>query len=443
MNYEQLINSYLDNELDQTGEEALFNHLSTNHLLRQEFNRQLKLINMIQADMQNITVPLEYTQGVFDKLGFAPIGINPNANLAATAQNSNNKFSTKYLSLILLIFLMFTATASYYLLNENSNLKNKLAGIQKEKSKYPIMSSIELSKNNEKANVETSIIDDNNLKPISKNGLNQNNINNSNNNFANYNKNSNFYNNANTNRNSNINGNLDISYVKNNNINDNHLKQNFDYHLIHSFSQNSDFYSYDFDKNSIQKIGKNNSISTTFSSNNLTSIPYQYINILGIEQSKWSIQFRRLYSEKIYPPPTLEQESSVFADNAIGVWYHASPELSYGVEAGSEMFSQSFSNNKLNYTQSPIINWAGLAIRYNPNEWIIPYTLNPYFSQTLAYTSIGPLSKSQVGISYSPINMISLYFGAEYGILLYSPNARDIYNSSKFGFSGGVGINLK
>lgn len=432
MNYEQLINSYLDNELDQTGEETLFNHLSTNQLLRQEFNRQLKLINMIQSDMQNITVPLEFTQGVFDKLGFAPIGINP-----------NNKFGAKYLSLILLLLLMFTATASYYLLNENSSLKNKLTGIQKDKSKYPIMSSIELSKNNEQANVEANIIDDNNLNSISKNSLNQNNINNSSKNFANYNKNSNFYNKANKNKNSNNNGNIDISYEKNNNISHNKIEENTNYHLIHSFSNNYDIYSNENGKNSINNLGKNISTNNTLSINDFSKNPYQFINLYGIEQSKWSIQFRRLYSEKIYPPPTLGQESSVFADNAIGVWYHASPELSYGVEAGSEMFSQSFSNNKLNYTQSPIINWAGLAIRYNPNEWIIPYTLNPYFSQTLAYTSIGPLSKSQVGIAYSPINMISLYFGAEYGILLYSPNARDIYNSSKFGFSGGVGINLK
>jgi hypothetical protein len=438
MIYERLIHDYLDNELDQTGEEALFNHLSTNESLRLEFNRQMKLQQLAQKDMLSITVPSDVTAGVFGKLGFA-VPAYPNA-VAVADKNIQSKYSAKYLSAILLLLLMFTATASYYLATENSNLKSKITSLKSGKSSYPVMTSEEVSNNsgqNIAANQENN--DLNNRSSYELDNSNRGGNSNNRNNYSNYGRNKSDDHSGRNIKAANA-GNNDLS-SGNELLTDSESGSN----SIQSIVTFSNFLgnNNDYDEIiTIQNYRNNNSLNSQ-QNIQISGFAYNPTNLYDLNLPNWSIQFRRMSGEKIYPPPTLQQESSTFADNAIGLWYHSSPEISFGIEVGSEMFSQEFTVNKLNYVQSPILTWTGLSVRYNPSDWIIPYTVNPYFTQTLAYTSIGPLSKTQGGITFSPVSPLTLFVGAEYGLLFYSPGGSNLYTSGKLGFTGGVSINLR
>lgn len=70
MTNNQLIHEYLDSGLNQPQEDALFQALASDQMLRGDFQQQLSIMKIASNDMTNISPPIESTNAVFSSLGF-------------------------------------------------------------------------------------------------------------------------------------------------------------------------------------------------------------------------------------------------------------------------------------------------------------------------------------------------------------------------------------
>ncbi len=440
MSYNRLIHDYLDGELDQTSEDALFTHLSGSTELRSEFNQQIKLHNMAGMDMKRITVPAELTGAVFSHLGFAAAN-SSGALMFDTANVSGSGlmgFTRRYFGFILLLLFLFSAGSSLYLMNENSTLKGLLGSVTSVKSNIPVMESYERSQINPSEAFAGSedisqVLNSSSDEDIQKHNQGSKSSGNSytNGKLGNSGSAANLIAENNENEMSDIANNADLG--PNNSLNR--------YLVI-----NSNPYSADYNENSYLKnrvSAGDNSFRSGFPSNSgMAGFIYDGTNLSDLNLPKWSIQIRRMNSHTNYPPVSVGNESSILNDNSFSVWYHYLPDFSFGIETGIEPIAQEFSYNNSNYSQTPNFLWAGLSLRYNPNELLMPYTMNPYGAGTVAFTAIGPLLKLQGGLTFNVSNPLSFFVGAEYGMLIYNVGG-NLYSSGKIGYTGGININLR
>ncbi|MBX3043781.1 MAG: hypothetical protein KIT33_13495 [Candidatus Kapabacteria bacterium] len=424
MNYKRLIHDYLDGELDGTGEEALFASLSGSSELRNEFNSQVKINNLAMMDMNRITVPPDITDSVFAQLGMAASG---GAVLAATESGS---FFRRYSGLLLLLLFLFTAGTSIYLLNENNSLKGILGSAISKKQSVPMIESYD-SGNNQAENIGNMANSESIAAQSSDGGSTSS---------------------------------ASVGRDNSGNAGSQKTAQSGSADKPEAALKTSDSDAYFGELLTFYyPIRLDGSFSSTLSNNAKSSINEMkskmshnpafgnYGNdnfiynagVLGmINLPKLSVQFRRVSSQNSYPPVVVSGESNLFTDNSLGVWYHFMEEVSIGLEGGQEMFSQEFTLNNLNYSQAPMLYWAGISARYNPNEMLIPYTLNPYFTQTIAWTKVGPLSRTQVGMTFNVSSPVSIFVGGEYSWLFYNVGG-NIYNTGKLGITGGININFR
>lgn len=436
MNYERMIHEYLDNELDKSSEELLFAELSVDESLRSELNRQKKLINLAQSDMSSISVPLSATTGIFNKIG-VPL---PETNNISLPELPERKSAFRYSGLILLLLLLFTSGTAYYLFKENLQLKDKLVenkSIQQLNEKeIPITSSysdnssfeneifgfddnansdfnnvnIEKSKHNSYTTSKRLSQTDKSKDLISLNNL-------TNTNYADANQTS-------GNDGSNLNNLIIVfpSKPHSNVINGKGILSGL------RSSRNND----------------NANHSSQLHSQLPESFRYSYMSLLNSDNSRslFSISIRKMSSEQNYPPPVVNAQESSLSNFSAGIAYNYSNEWSFSIEFGIESFAQQFTSQNLNYTQTPELFWSGLTVRYTPMYLPMSGVITPYISQTLAYTKIGPLSRTQIGINVIPSKYFGVFAGAEYGTLFYSLDD-NIYNSGKLGWTAGLIFNIR
>lgn len=82
MSYNQMIHEYLDTGLKQPQEDALFQALASDQVLRGDFHQQLSIMKIAANDMNSISPPIEATNAVFSSLGFSiPSGGAPTSTV--------------------------------------------------------------------------------------------------------------------------------------------------------------------------------------------------------------------------------------------------------------------------------------------------------------------------------------------------------------------------
>ncbi|MDX9789808.1 MAG: hypothetical protein WC313_02060 [Candidatus Kapaibacterium sp.] len=418
MSYERLIHDYLDGELNQTDEAELFSVLSVSPDLRSEFNRQVKLISLVAADVQKTTVPSDLTGAIFNRLGIAPP--IPSAIVHKT-DKANGNF--KWYAGILVLLLIFTTGTSLYFLSENFSLKNKNDGkasnnvaIIESYSDYSVEKS---SESNQGQNDEISDSEQSSHSSIT--GKNKHiddyRIN------GGYTANRTFSgeNSFGTDSQSKVSGHSD--YI------------NVSQSMIHNASNSLDGRS-----NSMNAVNRDKVKIASFQVNG--GFIYNAGEIAELNNNKFSIQLRRMSSISSYPPNVINNEDNFLSDNTIGAMYRINNDFSLGIEVGNERYPQEFSYNNLNYTQTPEIYWYGVALRWQPQEFLIPYKLNVYVNLTTAYSSVGTVIKPHVGFIYNITSHVSIFTGLESSNLIYTVGG-DIYNSRKLGITGGLNINIK
>lgn len=433
MSYNRLIHDYLDGALDQTSEEALFAHLSGDSGLRSEFNLQMKLNKLVTADLGRVTVPSELTGAVFARVGFATAANVP----MAYQDKSPNDFAKRYSGFVLLLLLLFTGISSIYLLNQNNALKDIVSNKDGAKS-VPVTESYSSNESNYEANSQLIASENSQMNSeinsnSAKFGDKQSDLRNSGSNLYGSNKrgrnselqvtqtnnklmanSSDFSNEFSSNANGYITS-TDRIAVTNSEINMHHPLSIFSEGLKSNYGQINDY----------------NPIANQYTSNSM----FQDLIL-----RKWSFQLRHISNQGNYPAVSVGSDNNFLADNSIGFWYNYSPSLSFGIESGVEKFTQEFVYENLNYSQAPMISWVGLSVKYN--EEIIPFVFNPYISQSIAYTTVGMLSRTQGGLVFNVSSPLSLFVGAEWGVLLYNVSG-NLYDSHKFGLTCGINFNIR
>lgn len=77
MNYEELLNQYLDGTLSEAGEETLFSAAASDVAFRREFNDALRLRSAVQHEASTVIPPAELTSSIFAGLGYATVPLTP------------------------------------------------------------------------------------------------------------------------------------------------------------------------------------------------------------------------------------------------------------------------------------------------------------------------------------------------------------------------------
>jgi hypothetical protein len=119
--------------------------------------------------------------------------------------------------------------------------------------------------------------------------------------------------------------------------------------------------------------------------------------------------------------------------------------FSYGIEVGSDKFTQEFKNTingyDRTYQQNPPVLWVGLIMKSQMNERIsFLGNAQPFAQVTLGGCEMGPVGKCSAGLQYN-LDGLTLMLGLEGGLLAYQ-NQDDWYFSRKLGVTYGMILNF-
>ncbi|MBS4001397.1 MAG: hypothetical protein KGZ71_13040 [Desulfobulbaceae bacterium] len=427
MSYAKMIHDYIDGGLDSTNEQAMFALLSESDDLRHEFNSQFKMHLAAQEDMSQIAPPIHVTNAIFAGLGMAVP-----ANMVQSPTSSIKRFLNRFSPAILL--LLFFGALGWGLVEyqKNLDLESKLAMSNgKSSNNIPMMSSysnddVAANGSNNNGNSINKDASGNSAFSGNSNNTNRNNVNSFYNSQANSNSgpgNQSAQNNYNL-----ASGNLQNS--RNSGMN-NHIEGS----MIQSdknFARNAMFGS-SHNANSSSQFG--NSISMNGGLSN-----FQLISANSMIGSKWHIQVSNLQSA--YTAPSFDN-SNLQSPN--GSWsaaymYSLNDYSTIGLVGGVESFNQDFkTSDGLHYLQSPELIWLAASYRYTAKDWLVPHYFYPYAQLSAGGTSVGPITKGQVGFVWNMFATVNINAGVEGGLLFYNVNG-NIHNSRKFGFTSGVTI---
>lgn len=130
-------------------------------------------------------------------------------------------------------------------------------------------------------------------------------------------------------------------------------------------------------------------------------------------------------------------------DYSISVGYLFDKKNSVGIEFGQENYSQKYSGNIdgkfADVTQVFTAQWYGVAYQYNFGEINSLFDLNPFSRFVVGGTSIGPIIKGILGVSYQANEKLTIQTGFEYSNLFYKFD-NNWFFSDKYGIFYGVKI---
>lgn len=427
MSYAKMIHDYIDGGLDSTNEQAMFALLSESDDLRHEFNSQFKMHLAAQEDMSQIAPPIHVTNAIFAGLGMAVP-----ANMVQSPTSSIKRFLNRFSPAILL--LLFFGALGWGLVEyqKNLDLESKLAMSNgKSSNNIPMMSSysnddVAANGSNNNGNSINKDASGNSAFSGNSNNTNRNNVNSFYNSQANSNSGS---------GNQGAQNNYDLASANSQNSRNSGMNNHIEGSMIQSdknFARNAMFGS-SHNANSSSQFG--NSISMNGGLSN-----FQLISANSMIGSKWHIQVSNLQSA--YTAPSFENSN---LQNPNGSWsasimYSMNDYSTIGVVLGQESFNQDFkTSDGLHYLQSPELLWFAASYRYTAKDWLVPHYFYPYAQFSAGGTSIGPITKGQVGFVWNMFATVNINAGVEGGLLFYNVNG-NIHNSRKFGFTSGVTI---
>ncbi|MBL7975165.1 MAG: hypothetical protein JNJ85_09650, partial [Candidatus Kapabacteria bacterium] len=109
MNYDDLLNEYLDGTISESAEQSLFSAMAQNDMLRKEFNEALLLRTAVRNDAAGVIPPAELTAAVFASAGY-------------TTANAITLWLAKYWGVFTTVFL--TCVVIWLLLHRNGENTN-------------------------------------------------------------------------------------------------------------------------------------------------------------------------------------------------------------------------------------------------------------------------------------------------------------------------------
>lgn len=131
----------------------------------------------------------------------------------------------------------------------------------------------------------------------------------------------------------------------------------------------------------------------------------------------------------------------IFNNMAVAVEYALSTTDAVGIEVGQETFPQTYTgvenDRTVEYRQRPLLTWS--TIRYRNDALPLSGRFSGFWSVGLGGTVVGPIARSEVGIEYGAGNGISLVAGIDATVLAYRFNA-NWFNTRRLAFSYGARV---
>ncbi|HLP29532.1 MAG TPA: hypothetical protein VK147_12890 [Candidatus Didemnitutus sp.] len=157
-------------------------------------------------------------------------------------------------------------------------------------------------------------------------------------------------------------------------------------------------------------------------------------------RSKIDITLRSMALAASTPDPELAEPNTMMPF-ALGVQYRLDDEHAIGVDGGYESFPQAYSrtvNGQTEvYRQAPSLWWVGATYRYSATGLRIADAITPIVSGTIAYTTVGPLIRSTIGVLVTPESRLSILFGIE-GTALFYPIQSQFYSTRTLQLTYGI-----
>lgn len=158
------------------------------------------------------------------------------------------------------------------------------------------------------------------------------------------------------------------------------------------------------------------------------------------QRSKIDVTVRSMAFTASVPDPDLTVPNTMMPV-AVGAHYRLSDEHAIGMDAGYEAFPQEYSrtiNGQTDvYRQAPSLLWIGATYRYTAMGLNVAEVLTPFVSGTIAYTTVGPLIRSSVGVKITPEYRLSLILGVE-GTALFYPIQSQFFSTRSLQLTYGI-----
>lgn len=415
MNYDYLIEKYFEGGIESTEKEILFSELARDPQLREMFERELKLINLVQRDYSRIQAPIESMNYVFASLGFKIPNVAGYSTSASKIPffGKFQEFLGKTIPYFTISLLASGITLLLFWFFFNHSLTkvqiaDKIPKIQTT-PQITTTTNTKIQKNPQspyQQNIDYAVIERFLNRALGKMFMTQS--------FENQNRN--IASNSTLTSNSIIPEINPVTSGTYNNIYDSRLSEMLSKEIIKNIADIN-----------LQAFLSVSGAGTNF---------LQYLN-------NFSITVRGFSLESEPQTKVNYEQKGVFNDVGIGIGYNLNKYSTFGIEFGQEKFPQNFELNLYGeltyYRQNPLLWWYG--IYYNQK---IPFlfsneTLNPFLQAFLGGTSIGPLLKGIIGLQYEPDRRVSLFVGWENSLLFYNVQNK-IYKTRKNGLTYGVNV---
>ncbi|MGQ9818651.1 MAG: hypothetical protein ACUVQ1_01810 [Candidatus Kapaibacteriales bacterium] len=415
MNYEYLIEKYFEGGLDPTEKEILFSELARNPHLREEFENEMKLINLAQRDFSQIQPPVESMNYVFASLGFKIPNVAGNsagaskipffAKFQEFLANAIPYLAVSFLASGITLFLFwlffYPSTANVRIVSE----------VPKINSTSETTTSTNTDQKNTTQKFNPQVTDIAVLERFFKRTIEE------------------------------------ILKMQG--------YQNHIGNLASNSTLTSKFYTSEINPTALINNNKTSDSRIIVSSpkefiNNIADFNIPAFSSIQVTSTKFSQYLKNLnvsirgFSLKSEPNTKVNYEQTgLLKDVGIGIGYDFSRYSTFGIEFGQEKFPQNFELNLYGeltyYRQNPILWWYGIYYHQKIPFLFQNETLNPYLHAFLGGTSVGPLLKGSIGLEFAPDRRVSLLLGWENSLLFYNVQNK-IYKTKKNGLTYGVNV---
>ena len=413
MNYDNIIDEFLDGRLESDNEDELFDLLSSNDEMRATFKQQLAVKTAIVGDSRAFMPSPRSTVNIFSKLGM-PLP-------AAASTLPKQSFLRKYGQVLygataatLATALLFIFLLNPYFLSKSNLIPVEIASIGSNTYIPPLNSSIENS--------------------------NGDNINQLENNFE---KSENLSSNQVKNRND-SHPKVAVYYRNKTKITGNQISPHKRDYIYLNDNYIWDPYITKASHYSVSNL-KSNYLSDLLLRDIISPIPLSGQKNYNRFKSSYDISVETKQAEYFYLPypDGLEQGYSLFNNLNITILYFFNENIAVGLDLRQEKFYQDFTGktiygSTLRYEQIPNIFSFGFGVRYYPVRY---GDFAGYSQLSFGISKPGTIGRFMLGVEYQPYPILSLVLQGEYSILsFYHQNSS--FTSNKFGVNYGIKFNF-
>ncbi len=394
----ELLQLFLDGELETGQETVLFSELASSEELRSEMRDFLLIRNKIKSDSIPVSPPIETTASVFSSLGFNPSVLNPNSIVPF----SGIVLSTLKKLWAPVITAIVASLITYFGLYNNLDYLSTQSHIPMMVSYSidPLTQDIVSDKNKAE-----KIIYKDAYKSLPSSSLSNQYLEDENN------------------------------LVKNEVISPDNNLAVLDLIIFENSQKHSDFVLND-NLRKFKPIKFGNS-----------SLSVNQPKPLKQENNEYSLQLRGLNGISFPSAQVPYKQTTVFSNMSAAFYFARFGNFRIGFEFGNEPFGQVFNNyeggTEWQYSQNAAIYWAGLDIMYIfDKELLFSGGPQPFVQATFGGTELGPLAKFITGLQYfSKETGVGAMIGLEGSLLSYI-NQKVWYNTKKIGFTYGMSFHF-